>query len=241
MSEIIFPTKIEHITNGVLISYSLSGLEDHQRNSSGANGISRPYNGERFVCMPGTFDTVPQLLATIKRTVGLPNFSFREIKSSGKFEIFFGKYEVITFPSDKIPSIIGFKGTPDGRGTHIGSKMYTIANKLMKKDDTKAFMGDIPADLCAGKHLIFIYTNIIEYQYVGDAKAPLLRVIDSKQRVKNGSVCELEPTHRIVFFEFGLQKNSFKYNSVNFYRTTHRNRSISPFFRDRKSHFDVTV
>ena len=46
LSEIIFPTKIEHITNGVLISYSLSGLEDYQRNSSGANVISRPYNGE---------------------------------------------------------------------------------------------------------------------------------------------------------------------------------------------------
>ena len=206
LSEIIFPTKIEHITNGVLISYSLSGLEDHQRNSSGANVISRPYNGERLAFMPGTFDTVTQLLATIKRTVGLPNFSFREIKSSGKFEIVFGKYEGITFPSDEIPSIIGFKGTPDGRGTHIGYKMDTIANKLMKKDDTKAFMGDFPADLCAGKHLIFIYTNIIEYQYVGDAKAPLLRVIDSKQRLKNGSVCELEPTHRIVFSNLDYKK-----------------------------------
>ena len=149
--------------------------------------------------MPGTFDTVPQLLATIKKTVGLPNFFFREIKSSGKFEIVFGKHEGITFPSDEIPSIIGFKGVPDGRGTHIGYKMDTTANKLMKKDDTKAFMGDFKNDLCAGKHLVFICTNIIEYQYVGDAKAPLLRVIDSKQRLKNGSVCELEPTHRIVF------------------------------------------
>ena len=109
LSEIIFPTKIEHITNGVLIFYSLSGLEDHQRNSSGANVTSRPYNGERLAFMPGTFDTVPQLLATIKRTVGLPNFSFREIKSSGKFEIVFGKYEGITFPSDEIPSIIGLR------------------------------------------------------------------------------------------------------------------------------------
>ena len=66
--------------------------------------------------MPGTFDTVQQLLATIKKTVGLPNFSFREIKSSDKFEIVFGKHEEITFPSDETPSIIGFKGTPDGRG-----------------------------------------------------------------------------------------------------------------------------
>ena len=77
---------------------------------------------------------MPQLLATIKRTVGLPNFSFREIESSGKFEIVFGKYEGITFPSDEIPSIIGFKGVPDGRGTHIGYKRNAIANKLMQKD-----------------------------------------------------------------------------------------------------------
>ena len=46
LSEIISPTKIGHITNGVLTSYNLRGLEDHQRNSSGANFISRSYNGE---------------------------------------------------------------------------------------------------------------------------------------------------------------------------------------------------
>ena len=107
-----------------------------------------------------------------------------KLKSSGKFEIVFGIYEGITFPSDEIPSIIGFKGVPDGRGTHMGYKMDTIANKLMQKEDTKAFMGDFSADLCAGKHLIFIYTNIIDHQYVGDAKAPLLRNIDSKQQVE---------------------------------------------------------
>ena len=76
----------------------------------------------------------------------------------------------------------------------------------MKNDDTKAYYGDFAPDLCAGKHLIFIYTNIFEYHYVGDAKAPLLRVIDSKQRLKNGSVCELEPTHRIVFTNLDYKK-----------------------------------
>ena len=205
LSEIIFPTKIEHVMNGDLIAYSLKGYEDSQKISSDANVISRPYNGEKLSFMTGNFDNVNQLLGTIKRTVGLPNFSFREIKSTGKYEIIFGKYEGITFPSEEIPSIVGFTGIPDGRGVHIGYKMGTVkSNKLMKSDETKAYFGDFPADLCAGKHLIFIYTNIIEYQYVGDAKAPLLRVIDSKQRLKNGSVCELEPTHRIVFFKFRL-------------------------------------
>ena len=144
--------------------------------------------------MPKTFDTVPQLLATIKRSVGLANI-FLEVKNWGNLDIVLGKYDgIITFASDEIPDIIGFKVVPGGRGIHIRYKMDTIANKLMQKDDTKAFMGDFPADLCAGKYLIFIYANIIEYQYVGDAKAPLLRVMDSKQWLENVSVCELEPT-----------------------------------------------
>ena len=210
LSEIIFPTKIEHIVNGDLVAFSLRGYEVSQNRATGSNVISRPYNGEKLAFMAGTYDTVAQLLATIKRTVGLPNFSFREMKSSGKYEIIFGKYEGITFPSEEIPIIIGFKGIPDGYGIHIGwLRMVTettTANRLMRNDDTKAYYGDFPADLCAGNHLIFIYTNIIEYQYVGDAKAPLLRVIDSNHRLKNGSVCELEPTHRIVFTNLDYKK-----------------------------------
>ena len=207
LSEIIFPTKIEHVVNGELIAYSLKGYEDSQKISSDASVISRPYNGEKLSFMTGNFDNINQLLATIKRTVGLPNFSFREIKSTGKYEIIFGKYEGITFPSEEIPSIVGFTGIPDGRGVHIGCKMDSVtSNRLMKSDETKAYFGEFPADLCAGKHLIFIYTNIIEYQYVGDAKALLLRVIDSKQRLKNGSVCELEPTRRIVFSNLDYKK-----------------------------------
>ena len=128
---------------------------------------------------------------------------FPQIKSSGKYETLLGKYEGITFPSEEIPSIIGFEGFPDGNGIHIGYKMNPNENRLMKSDDTKACYGEFPADLCAGKHLSCI---IIAYQYVNDTKAPLLRVIDSKQRLKNGSVCELEPTHRIVFTKLDYKK-----------------------------------
>ena len=116
------------------------------------------------------------------------------------------KREGITFLTKEIPSILDFEGVPDGNGLHIGYKMNTTADKLMNSDDTNAYYGKLPADLMAGKHLIFVYANITEYQYVGDAKAPLLRVIDSKQRLKNGSMCEVAPTHRIVFFKLRLQK-----------------------------------
>ena len=76
----------------------------------------------------------------------------------------------------------------------------------MKSDETKAYYGELPADLLAGKHLIFVNANIIECQCVGDAKALLLRVIVSKQRLKSGSVCEVEPTHRTVFSNLDYKK-----------------------------------
>ena len=120
LSEIMFPTKIENFVNGNLTVFNLKDYEDSQKMSSGANVISRPYSGQKLAFMPGTFDSVAQLLATVKRTVGLPHFSFREIKSSGKYKILLGKYDGITFPSEKIPSIIGFEGIPDGNGIHIG-------------------------------------------------------------------------------------------------------------------------
>ena len=106
----------------------------------------------------------------------------------------------------EIPSILGYEGVPDGNGNHIGYKMNTTADKLTKSDETKAYYGKLPADLLAGKHSIFVYAIIFEYQYVGDAKAPLLGVFDSKQRFKNGSVCEVEPTHRIIFSNLDYKK-----------------------------------
>ena len=76
----------------------------------------------------------------------------------------------------------------------------------MKSNDLKAYYGKFPTDRCAGRRLIFTQTNIIEYQYFGDTKVPLLRAIDSKQHLKNGGVCELEPTHRIVFRNLDYMK-----------------------------------
>ena len=128
LSEIIFPSKVQHVVNGDLIAYSRKGYEDSQKISSDANVISRPYNGEKISSMTGSFDTVAQLMSTIKRTIAQPNFLFREIKSTGIYEINFGKYEGITFPSEEIPSIVGFTGIPDGRGVHIGYKIGTVTS-----------------------------------------------------------------------------------------------------------------
>ena len=66
LSEIIVPTKIEHVVNEDLIAYSLKGYEDSQKLSSDAYVISQPYNGEKLSFMTGNFDNANQLLCTIK-------------------------------------------------------------------------------------------------------------------------------------------------------------------------------
>ena len=84
------------------------------------------------------------------------------------------------FEAMKFQALLVSRASPSDR-----DQIDTIANKLMQNDDTKFFMGDFPANLCAGKHLLIIYTNIIEYQYVDNAKVLLLRVIDSEEYLKN--------------------------------------------------------
>ena len=84
--------------------------------------------------------------------------------------------------------------------------LENFENLTMADDEEKTFAGDYPFDLSAGRQLTFIYVNINEYQYVGDTRAPLIRVIDSKQRLKNGSPCEIEPSQRIVFSNLEYKK-----------------------------------
>ena len=69
----------------------------------------------------------------------------------------------------------------------------------MSNHSSRSFTADYPVDLAAGTELMFIYIDLIEYQYLGDTKAPLLRIIDTNRRLKNGSVCHIEPNHREVF------------------------------------------
>ena len=88
LREIIFQTKIENIVYGNLTVYKLKDYEDSQKMSSGANVISRSHSGQKLVFVPGTFDTVAQLLATVKRTVGLPHFFFQRNKELWKIRNF---------------------------------------------------------------------------------------------------------------------------------------------------------
>ena len=198
LSEIIFPSRINQINNNILRTYSFGGYKNYE-SSIPTGAVSRPYTGELVSIGNGSYENVEDLLKNVKESTGLPHFSYQFDKVLGILVLYFGKNEGITFSDKEIQSILGFEGIPDGSGFHIGYKMlYSFQMLSMTEEDLEPYKGDYPFDLLAGKQLIFVYTDIVEYQYVGDTKAPLIRVIDSKQRLKNGSPCEIEPTHRIV-------------------------------------------
>ena len=144
------------------------------------------------------------LIKAVKTATGLTKFSHQYKKLTDVFVLFFGKNEGITYPDKENPSILGFEGVKDGSSSHIGYKTIDWFDNLATNDgEAEAFVADYTFDLLAGKSLIFVYSNIIEYQHIGDKKTC---VIDSKQRLKNRRFCETDPTHRIVFSNLEYKK-----------------------------------
>ena len=205
-NEIIFPSRINQINNNILRTYSFGGNNNYQ-SSIPTGAVSRPYTGQIVSIGIGSYENIEHLLKNFKESTGLPLFSYQFDNVAGILVLYFGKNEGITFPDEEIPSILGFEGMPDGSGFHIGYKMLDSFQMLsMSEEDLEPNKGDYPFDLLAGKQFIFVYTDIVEYQYVGDTRPPLIRVIDSKQRLKNGSPCEIEQTHITVLSNLEYKK-----------------------------------
>ena len=159
---------------------------------------------ETVLINAGSYENLEQLIKAIKTSIVLTKFSHQCNKITGVLVLFFGKIEGITFSAEDIPSILGFGGIKDGSSTQIGYKMIDSFDKLARSDgEAKDFVANFPQDLLAGKQLIFVYSNIIEYQQIGDTKAPLICVFDSKQRLKT---VEIKHTLRTLFSNLEYKK-----------------------------------
>ena len=73
--------------------------------------------------------------------------------------------------------------------------LYSFKTLSRSEEEKDPYNGDYLFDFLAVKQIGFVYTDIVDYQFVVDTKAFLIHVIDSKERLKNGSPCEIEPTH----------------------------------------------
>ena len=114
-----------------------------------------------------------------------------------KVDFDFVANEGYTFPDRIIPNILGFRGTETLLGIHIGNEEFA---------KRRIVVADYPYDLISGINLIFLYTDLIEYQNTGDVKAPILRVIDSGKRVENVELSSSQSLERTSFVDLQFKK-----------------------------------
>ena len=122
----------------------------------------------------------------------MKNFDYDFDTVTQKLVLKFGPNEGLSFEDEEVPSILGFKGIRDisNHGfIHIGYKSEKAGNSLNRH------VGEFPVDITCGSQLIFVYIDIIEHQNVGDVRAPVIKIIESERRLRNGSINTVTPIH----------------------------------------------
>ena len=122
----------------------------------------------------------------------MKNFDYDFDTVTQKLVLKFGPNEGLSFEDEEVPSILGFKGMRDISNPgfiHIGYKSEKGGNTLNRH------VGDFPVDITCGSQLIFVYIDIIEHQNVGDVRAPVIKIIESERRLRNGSINTVTPIH----------------------------------------------
>jgi len=117
----------------------------------------------------------------------------------------------LSFGNRSILNLLGFDGLED---PNIPGHYFIGNHKTVHKSlDSNEMIGQYPVDMTAGTGTIFVYVDIIEYDYVAGSKAPILRIIDSRRRIKNGQLTECQPIEHKAFSDLQFKKlltNSIK-------------------------------
>ena len=183
LASISFPSKINNVNSAEIVAYVNSGAELDASNNR---------TGQLRRIRKGIYNSSEELLEEIFRIAQLKQFDYDFDTVTQKLVLKFGPNEGLSFENEEVPSILGFKGTRDisNHGfIHIGYKSESVGNSLIRH------VGDFPVDITCGSQLIFVYIDIIEHQNVGDVRAPVIKIIESERRLRNGSINTVTPIH----------------------------------------------
>ena len=183
LASISFPSNINNVNSAEIVAYVNSGAELDASNNR---------TGQLRRIRKGIYNSSEELLEEIFRIAQLKQFDYDFDTVTRKLVLKFGPNEGLPFENEEVPSILGFKGTRDisNHGfIHIGYKSESVGNSLNRH------VGDFPVDITCGSQLIFVYIDIIEHQNVGDVRAPVIKIIESERRLRNGSINTVTPIH----------------------------------------------
>ena len=163
-------------------------------NSGSQIDASHHQTGQLRKIQKGIYKSWEGLVQEIIRVAHLTQFDY-------KFDFITDKL-IFTFSyqGEEIPSILGFKAKPDPTSEgffHISYRSAKLNNR---------HTGDFPFDITCGSQLIFIYIDLIGYQHVGDSRAPVLKIIESERRERNGSLDTVTPVHHKSYTNLDLKK-----------------------------------
>ena len=184
LSSISFPSNINNVNSNGLVVYKNSGVElDASNNRSGHLRKIRK----------GIYSSLDQLMDELRRIAQFKQFDFTFDKITHKMVLQFGANDCFSFENEEVPSILGFKGIKDNSHDgyiHIGYKSHKTLNR---------HQSDFPVDITCGSQLIFVYIDVIEYQIFGDVRAPVIKIIETERRLRNGSINTVTPIHHKTF------------------------------------------
>ena len=112
-SEIIFlPTKLNNVTDEEFTYLRVSEVAASISNAGNLNTISRPYCGEYFFIKSGEYTFIEQLINEIKRKLkDKIHFDASHQEITNSMSIWMNAIEGISFPSPKIPRLLGYNAT----------------------------------------------------------------------------------------------------------------------------------
>lgn len=187
LESIIFPTSIKNVTS--------VKMQDYPDQDYIPGAISKVEVKDTTNEIPaGIYRNVNDLLETISATTSLRRFGYMIDPITDKLTLEFAPREGISFEDEQIPSILGFELPLNG----LGHRYLGYKNNL-KEDAENKHIGKYPVDIACGSQLIFLYVDIIEPQFVGDVKAPILKIIDTERRLKNGSLQVTTPVQHKTY------------------------------------------
>ena len=209
LAEIVFPSSIKNVTTTSYMIYTPKTPYDSSSHVKPSLGtiVRREDWSDNATFPAGEYKSVLDILNILKEGTSSKKPLAEAKLQDNVVELKFNKGYGISFHDRSILNVLGFTGAFDTNrgGFFIGS------NKLVQ-DQSQPIRGEFPANIITGTEIFFVYCNIIEQQNVAGTKAPVLRVIDTKRRLKNGELSITSTTTDRSFRE--LQFKSLVLSSI---------------------------
>ena len=217
LTEISFPTSVQNIPSGEFVELK---REEKVAGGDGATVWKTVKNNQgypmRSEIPPGTYHDVDDIMEVLDGIMGgVIEWDVDSISKKLQVKVVDTKKNGakvnLRFMSRTIPTMLGLRGDEIGWPA-VDTIPDTRLVPSIKTTFTTAGMD--PVDMTWGKHLLFVYINIIDHQTVGDTKAPLLRLIPILHKQKN---CKLQESTSLTYRSFNdlqykrLLKSSFRY------------------------------